>query len=173
MVYSSPGLPRTAVEVVSWSSCLPEGPWNIWCKKSIVGVYTPQKVFIDSAHHATFIYSYNTRGATCDCVPSSKTGHAEEKLYVRLYAGLHIRWTSDKSCQGMNMLYRRITAINIYSFKHTLVFSYFTIFTTTRLLYTSNNFIITIKVAFLVTEYGFVVDILFTSYQHIGLFQFD
>ncbi len=33
MFYSSPVLPRAAVEVVSWSSCLTlsEWPWNIWC----------------------------------------------------------------------------------------------------------------------------------------------
>lgn len=56
-----------------------------------------------NAKRATSIHSYNSRGATGDCLPTFKTGHATEKLNrVRLGACLHICWASDKSCQGMN-----------------------------------------------------------------------
>lgn len=81
------------------NSGLKKERWSIWCQSSTVLIskcwclFTTEG-FVDYAKHATFIYSDNTRGATCDCALSSQTRHEEEKLCVRLHAGLHIRRAS-------------------------------------------------------------------------------
>lgn len=153
MFYSFPVLPRTAEEVVFWASCLPEGPWNIWCENvhsscflKLVFIHRRRILLImPSMRHSYTVTIPEEPPATAFPLLKQdmrRKNSMSGSMLVSTFVGLLINhakvWTRFMGVSQQFVL----TFIHLNPLLTLNVFYYFTNFTTTCSLHIGNIFLL-------------------------------